>query len=238
LPTNRAPPDDLCNVRRHRSRADLLKPASHRRLGWHRQDVRGGCRVFDPCWLDQARRWSCNDVARRPRTPPVRSPSFANPLKSDLRRARQGGDRGFESISLQRRVWCEPDFRGPHSVLAVTRGSGFSRRAPLRLPPLFRYVCLRGCALASAGRPRPHAAPTAPRHRREMPLPRRTALPARQCSGDLAYRLLMLLVPDFGKVARDLELHTLVRHDLPRTFFPDTFVKIGDRHAQRAADLK
>jgi hypothetical protein len=22
------------------------------------------------------------------------------------------GDRGFESISLQRRVWCEPDFRG------------------------------------------------------------------------------------------------------------------------------
>ena len=71
-----------------------------------------------------------------------------------------------------------------------------------------------------------------------MPLPRRTALPARQCSGDLAYRLLMLLVPDFGKVARDLELHTLVRHDLPRTFFPDTFVKIGDRHAQRAADLK
>jgi len=57
--------------------------------------------VFDPCWLDQARRWSCDDVARRPRTPPVRSPSFANPLKSDLRRARQGGDRGFESISLQ-----------------------------------------------------------------------------------------------------------------------------------------
>ena len=69
-------------------------------------------------------------------------------------------------------------------------------------------------------------------------LPRRIALPARQCSGDLAYRLLMLLVPDFGKVARDLELHTLVRHDLPRTFFPDTFVKIGDRRAQRAGDLK
>jgi hypothetical protein len=29
-----------------------------------------------------------------------------------------------------------------------------------------------------------------------------------------------------------------VRHDLPRTFFPDTLVKVGDRHAQRAADLK
>jgi hypothetical protein len=48
----------------------------------------------------------------------------------------------------------------------------------------------------------------------------------------------MLLVPDSAKVAGDLELHTLVRHDLPRTFFPETFVKIGDRRAQRAGDLK
>jgi hypothetical protein len=66
----------------------------------------------------------------------------------------------------------------------------------------------------------------------------RTALPARQCPGELAYRLLMLLVPDFGKVAGDLELHTLVQPDLPRTFLPETFVKIGDRRAQRAGDLK
>src|SRR5271168_4460896 len=51
-----------------------------------------------------------------------------------------------------------------------------------------------------------------------LPLPRRIALPARQCSGDLAYRLLMLLVPDFGKVARDLELHTLMRQDLDAAF--------------------
>jgi hypothetical protein len=36
----------------------------------------------------------------------------------------------------------------------------------------------------------------------------------------------MPLVPDLGKVPGDLELHTLVRRDLPRTFFPDTFVKI------------
>jgi hypothetical protein len=48
----------------------------------------------------------------------------------------------------------------------------------------------------------------------------------------------MLLVPDFGKIAGDLELHTLVERDLPQTFFPDTFVKIGDRRAQRAGDLK
>ena len=48
----------------------------------------------------------------------------------------------------------------------------------------------------------------------------------------------MLLVPDFGKVAGDLELQTLVERDLPRTFFPDTFIKIGDRRAQRAGDLK
>src|SRR5580704_13672367 len=43
----------------------FLKPAYHRRLGRHRRDVRGGCRVFDPCWLDRAPRWNC-DVARRP----------------------------------------------------------------------------------------------------------------------------------------------------------------------------
>src|ERR1700738_5660450 len=48
----------------------------------------------------------------------------------------------------------------------------------------------------------------------------------------------MLLVSDLGKVVGDLELHTLVRHKLSRTFFPDTFVKIGDRRAQRAGDLK
>ena len=52
---------------RHRSRADLLKPASHRRLGRHRRDVSGGCRVFDPCWLDQARRLK---LRRHSSTPP------------------------------------------------------------------------------------------------------------------------------------------------------------------------
>ena len=71
-----------------------------------------------------------------------------------------------------------------------------------------------------------------------MRLPRRTALPARQCPGELAYRLLVLLVPDLSKIAGDLELHTLVKRDLPRTFIPDTVVKIGDRRAQRAGDLK
>jgi hypothetical protein len=48
----------------------------------------------------------------------------------------------------------------------------------------------------------------------------------------------MPLIPDLGKVAGDLELHTLVERDLRRTFFSDTFVKIGDRSAQRAGDLK
>ena len=47
----------------------------------------------------------------------------------------------------------------------------------------------------------------------------------------------MLLVSDFGKVAGDLELHTLVQRDLPRTFLSDTFVKIGDRRAQCASIL-
>ena len=52
---------------------------------------------------------------------------------------------------------------------------------------------------------------------------RRAALPARQRPGDLAYCLLMPLIPDLGKVAGDLKLHTLVERDLPRTFFSDTF---------------
>src|SRR5204863_807281 len=63
-------------------------------------------------------------------------------------------------------------------------------------------------------------------------------LPARQCPGDLAYCLLMPLIPDLGKVAGDFELHTLVERDLGRTIFSDTVVKIGDRSAQRAGDLK
>jgi hypothetical protein len=53
----------------------------------------------------------------------------------------------------------------------------------------------------------------------------------------------MLLVPDFGKVAGDLELHTLVRHDLPRTFFPETFVNgsapltLAEQRVRRRAKL-
>src|ERR1700722_761746 len=35
----------------------------------------------------------------------------------------------------------------------------------------------------------------------------RTTLPARQCSDELAHRILMLLVPDFDKITGDLELH-------------------------------
>src|SRR5262249_48884156 len=65
-----------------------------------------------------------------------------------------------------------------------------------------------------------------------------SALPARQCPGELTYCLLMLLVPDLAEVAGDLELHTVVERDLPHTLFPDTFVKIGDRRAQHARDLK
>ena len=48
----------------------------------------------------------------------------------------------------------------------------------------------------------------------------------------------MLLVPDLGKVAGDLEQHSLMRRDLPRALLPDAFVKVGDRCAQRAGDLE
>jgi len=68
-------------------------------------------------------------------------------------------------------------------------------------------------------------APTEPRTVKRMRFSRRTTLPARQCPGELAHRLLMLLIPDFDKITGDLELHTLVERDLPRTFFPDPVVK-------------
>src|SRR5215813_3611505 len=67
---------------------------------------------------------------------------------------------------------------------------------------------------------------------------RRRGSPARQCPGELANRLLMLLVPDLGKIAGDLEQHPLVRGDLTRAFLPDAFVKVGDRRAQRAGYLE
>src|SRR5438477_12652298 len=67
---------------------------------------------------------------------------------------------------------------------------------------------------------------------------KRTTLPARECSGELAYGILMLLVPNLGNVACDVERHALVRHDSPRTFFPDAFVIIGGRRARCAGDLQ
>jgi len=39
------------------------------------------------------------------------------------------GDRGFESISLQRGVWCEPNFRG-----RIGSGSGGGDNTPPRHP--------------------------------------------------------------------------------------------------------
>jgi hypothetical protein len=95
----------------------------------------------------------------------------------------------------------------------------------------YRNTSVAGGGQCRVMHPRRHATV------KRMCLPRRTALAARQCPGELAYRLLMLLIPDFAKVAGDLELHTLVQRDLPRTFLPDTFVKIGERRAQRAGHL-
>src|SRR5215472_17125458 len=54
----------------------------------------------------------------------------------------------------------------------------------------------------------------------------------------LAHRLLLLLVPYLGEVARDLKQHPLMWHDLPRPLFADTFVKISDRRAQGASNVK
>jgi len=48
---------------------------------------------------------------------------------------------------------------------------------------------------------------------------------------------LVLLVPDLGEVASDLQQHALVRRNLPRAFLLDALVKVVDRGAQRPGDL-
>jgi len=48
----------------------------------------------------------------------------------------------------------------------------------------------------------------------------------------------MFLVPDLGKVARDLKEHPLMGRDLPRPLYADTVVKVSDRRAQRASDFE
>jgi len=49
---------------------------------------------------------------------------------------------------------------------------------------------------------------------------------------------LVLLVPNLGEVASDLQQHALVRRNLPRAFLLDALVKVVDRGAQRAGDLE
>src|SRR5271166_5950643 len=61
---------------------------------------------------------------------------------------------------------------------------------------------------------------------------------ARERPGELAYRLLVLLVSDLREVAGDLEQHALVRRDLPRTFLSDAFIEVADRRTQSAGDLE
>ena len=45
-------------------------------------------------------------------------------------------------------------------------------------------------------------------------------------------------VSDFGKVTGDLKQHALMGRDLPRPFFTDAFVKVGNRSTQRARNLE
>ena len=61
------------------------------------------------------------------------------------------------------------------------------------------------------------------------------------CSPDaseLAHSLLMLLIFDLGKVARDLKEHPLMGRNLPRPFLANALVKVSDWRAQNASYLK
>jgi hypothetical protein len=91
--------------------------------------------VFDPCWLDQTPRWSCDDVARRPRTPPVAPHALGTPCGS--RRARQAGPRvrirlppalSHVRTRLPRSVGRLASTCGYHCPLG---GSGLHMRAPI-----------------------------------------------------------------------------------------------------------
>jgi hypothetical protein len=130
---------ELGDIRGHPEKG---KPASHRRLvGRHRRDVSGGCRVFDPCWLDQARRLK---LRRHSSTPPdavSQVPKLCEPL-SDLRSARQAGPR--VRIRLP-----------PAGSQVRTRPHGFgdlppASHAPAPVQTLLRIVT---CAPAGGGGP-------------------------------------------------------------------------------------
>src|SRR3954465_10418336 len=60
----------------------------------------------------------------------------------------------------------------------------------------------------------------------------------RQCAGQLADRLLVLLVLDLGEVASDFEQHALVRRNRTRFVLAQALVKVRDRRIQNAGDLE
>ena len=49
-----------------------------------------------------------------------------------------------------------------------------------------------------------------------------------QSASELAHGLLMLLIFDLGKVARDLKEHPLMGRNLPRPFLANALVKVSD----------
>src|SRR5690349_11665279 len=61
---------------------------------------------------------------------------------------------------------------------------------------------------------------------------RRALVLGRQGAGQLAQRLLVLLVGDLREVASQLEAHALTRTDWPAVIGVETVEDVADRHAQ------
>src|SRR5215472_12552863 len=57
-------------------------------------------------------------------------------------------------------------------------------------------------------------------------------------ASELAERLLVTLVRDLSKVARELQAHPLTRRDLPTLLGVQPFEEVVHRHAQHVGDLE
>src|ERR1700733_14319369 len=107
---------------------------------------------------------------------------------------------------------CPPCLRG-ESFGAARRGT-HKRKRPVGVPPA--VFCSRRAGETGA-------------------VGKRSA--TRENASQLADRFLMLLVLDFGEIARNFEQHPLMRRHRSRRFVAEAFVEIGDRRIEHTRDL-
>src|SRR5579863_7504683 len=102
-----------------------------------------------------------------------------------------------------------------------------------------RYSRTPGQTKTTDKRKRPAGAPPAVSYRLAPGRARHriSRLASREHAGQLADRLLVLLVLDLGEITRDLQQHPLMRRGRARRFLAEAFVEIRDRRIEHAGDL-